>query len=94
MNAGETKMDHRPDVLVWPSHMKRRESTKKGVRELVCCFQPVLLSNGDGFVDAVSCHAGQASLLNQNGWVSRRTISLCPSSLNTSEGPHVFLAHW
>lgn len=36
-----------------------------GVRELVCCFQPVLLSNDDGFIDAVSCHAGQASLLNQ-----------------------------
>lgn len=60
-------------------------STKMGVRELVCCFQPVLLSNSDGSFCAVSCHAGQASLLNQ---IVGFPVALSPYA------PHHLSARW
>lgn len=91
INAGETKVDHRPDVLVWSSHMKRRESTKMGARELVCCLQPVLLSNGDGFIDAVSCHAGQATLLNQTVGFP---VALSPYAPHPSTRPKDLMFSW
>lgn len=62
-----------------------------GVRELVCCFQPVLLSNGDGFIDAVSCHAGQASLLNQTVGFP---VALSPYAPHPSTRPRGLMFSW
>lgn len=83
INAGETKVDHRPDGMVWQSPTKRRKNPRMGVREVVCCFQLVLLSNSGDLNGTVSCQAGQANLLDQTVGISCVTLSLPLSFFST-----------
>lgn len=83
INAGATKVDHHPDVLVWLSRVKRPDSPRLDVRGVVCCSQPVLLSNSYGLDGTVSCQAGQSSLLNQTAGFSCSTVSLSLSYFST-----------
>lgn len=80
-----------PTFWVVLSHTKLQKSPRLDVRQVVCCFQPVLLSNGDGLIDGVSCQDGQASLLNQTVGFS---VALSPYAAHLSAFPKDLMFSW